>query len=83
MAWLPVLGSFNEHTHTQVLMNAIAHGGCTDTIRLRESAPEADSGREKNPWPHRGIEPASVLCLMAFRSDALTAELSRPISDFS
>ena len=30
--------------------------GCTDTVR--ESALKVDSGTEKNPLPHRGIEPA-------------------------
>ena len=52
-------------TCTQILMNAIAHGGGTDTVR--ESALETDW--EKNPLPHRGFEPASVLRL-AFQSDA-------------
>ena len=33
---------------------------------------------EKNPFPHRGLEPASVLRL-AFQSDALPAELSTPV----
>ena len=48
-------------------MQAIAHFGCVDTVR--ESALKVDL--EKNPLPHRGIEPASA----AFRSDALPAEL--------
>ena len=33
---------------------------------------------EKNPLPHRGLEPASVLRL-AFQSDALPAELFPPL----
>ena len=44
-----------------MLMHVIAHGGCTDTVR--ESALEVDSGGEKNPLPHLGLEPASVLRL--------------------
>ena len=40
---------------------------CTDTVR--ESALKVDS--EKNPLPHRGIEPASAAC----RSDTLRTEL--------
>ena len=32
-----------------MLMHAIAHGGCTNTVR--ESA--QTFGREKNPFPHR------------------------------
>ena len=55
-------------TCAQMLMHAIAHGGCTDTVK--ESALKVDSGR-KNILPHRGIEPASAAC----RSDALATEL--------
>ena len=44
-------------TCTQMLMHAIAHGGCTNTVR--EPAVKVDW--EKNPLPHRGIEPWSVL----------------------
>ena len=51
-------------------MHAIAHGGCMDIVR--ESALEADSGREKN-LPHRGLEPASVLRLVS-QSNALPTE---------
>ena len=51
-------------------MHAIAHWGCTDTVR--ESALKVDW--EKNPLPHRGIEPASAAC----RSDALPTELTPP-----
>ena len=36
-------------TCAQMLMHAIAHGGCTDTVR--ESAQEVDC--EKSPLPHR------------------------------
>ena len=46
--------------YVQMLMSAIAHRGCTDTVR--EPPLEVDSG-EKNPLPHRGLEPASVLRL--------------------
>ena len=56
---------------TQMLMHAIAHGGCTDTVR--ESALTVDW--EKNPFLLQGLERVSVLCL-AFQSDALPAELS-------
>ena len=44
---------------------------CTRCVRthVRESAVKDD--REKNPLPHRGIEPALVAC----RSDALPTEL--------
>ena len=41
---------------------------------VRESGLEADS-RTKNPLPHRGLEPASLLRL-SFRSDAVPTELS-------
>ena len=63
-------------TYTQMLMHAIAHGGCTDTVR--GSALKVDSGR-KNPLPYRGSEPASVLRL-ACQSDALPTELSPPLT---
>ena len=49
-------------------MHAIAHAGCTDTVR--ESALKGDTGRIENPLLHRALEPASVLRL-AFQSDAL------------
>ena len=41
-------------TCAQVLMHAIAHGGCTDTVR--ESVLEVDW--EKNPLTHLRLEPA-------------------------
>ena len=44
-------------TCTQMLMHAIAHGGCANTVI--ESALKADW--EKNPVHHRGLEPESVL----------------------
>ena len=49
----------------QMLMHAIAIGGCTETVRV-------STGRwlwEKNLLPHKGLEPTSVLPL-AFRLDA-------------
>ena len=45
-------------TCAQMLMRVIAHGGRTDT-RKRESALK-NGLWEKNPLPHRGIEPASA-----------------------
>ena len=46
-------------TCAQMLMHAIAHEGCADTVR--ESALKVDSGR-KIPLPRLGIEPASAAC---------------------
>ena len=43
-------------TCAQMLMHAIAHGGVR--THVRESALKVDL--EKNPLPHRGIEPASA-----------------------
>ena len=58
-------------------MHAIAHGGCTGTIR--ESALEVVSGtkktNKKKKKTHRGLEPVSVLRL-AFQSDALLYQLN-------
>ena len=53
-------------TCAQTLMPAVAHGGAR--THVGESALKVDW--EKNPLPHRGIEPASAAC----RSDALLAE---------
>ena len=49
--------------------------GCTDTVR------ECTEGWpwEKNPLPHRGIEPASAAC----RSDAVSTELHSLLTCFS
>ena len=55
-------------------MHAIAHGGCTNTVR--ESALEVDG--EKNPLLHQGLEPASLFGL-AFQSDTLPAKLFLPL----
>ena len=44
-------------TWTQTQMHAIAHGGCTDTVK--ESAPAADSGR-KIPCRTRGLNPCHI-----------------------
>ena len=60
------------YAHT--LMHAIAHGGCTNTVR--ESALEVDW--EKNPLLHQGLEPASLFGL-AFQSDTLPAKLFLPL----
>ena len=57
MVPLPVFGIFNVRTDFGA---ATAHGGCTDTVR--QSAVKIDSGR-KNPLPHMGLEPGSVLQL--------------------
>ena len=56
-----------------MFMRATAHVDCTDTIRERVCT--ESFLREKNPVPHRGLEPASVLRL-AFQLDALPTELS-------
>ena len=53
-----------------MLMHAIAHGGCANTVR--ESALKADW--ETNPVHHLGLEPESVL-LLTFQSDAVPTEL--------
>ena len=58
----------------QTLMHAIAHGGCSDTVR--GSALIVDW--EKNPVPECGLDPASLLRL-AVRSDSLPTELPRPL----
>ena len=57
-------------TGAQMLMHTIARRGCTDTIR--EPALKVDW--EKNPLPHQGLEPASVLRL-ACLLDILLTEL--------
>ena len=55
---------FNVHTYVN---ECDCTRGCMDTVR--KSALKVDL--EKNPLPHRGIEPASKTC----RSDALPTEL--------
>ena len=52
-------------------MHAIAHGGCTDT---RKTVCTEGWPSEKNPLPHRGIEPAST----TRQSDALTNSATSP-----
>ena len=42
----------------QMLMHAIAHGDVR--THVRESTLKGDSGGEKNPLAHRGIEPVSA-----------------------
>ena len=59
-------------TCTQMLMQAIACGGCTNT--RKRVFTECWLG-EKKPLPHRGIEPASA----AWRSDALTNWATSPL----
>ena len=60
-----------------MLMHAIAHGGCTETVR--ESALEVDSGR-KIPCCTGDSNPREY-CARAFQSDALPTELfPRPSS---
>ena len=49
-----------------MLMHAIAHGDCMDTVR--ESVLEDDTRREKNLL-HLGLEPGSVVSL-AFQLNA-------------
>ena len=44
-------------------MHAIAHVGCTDTVR--GSALKVDG--EKNLLPQQGLEPVSVLCLLLYQ----------------
>ena len=62
---------FEFLTCTQMLIDASAHQcNCNTT---RESALEVDS-RGRNPLPHRGLEPGSVLHL-AFQSNTLPAQL--------
>ena len=51
---------------TPMLMHAIAHGDCMDTVR--ESVLEDDTRREKNLL-HLGLEPGSVVSL-AFQLNA-------------
>ena len=63
IAWLPV---FRFLTCAQMLMHAIAHGDCTDSVT--ESALEVDSGRKIL------CHTVSVLRL-AFQLDALPTEL--------
>ena len=58
---------------TQMLMHAIAHMGCTDTVR--ESALKVDSGR-KIPCHIGDSNPCIAL---AFQSDTLATELSGPV----
>ena len=62
-------------TCAQMLMNAIAHRGCKNTIR--KSAPKVDFGR-KIPCRHWGIKPASTLCLIF-----LPSELSCQVPEMS
>ena len=69
--WLPVFGIFN------VLVDVDACGYTLGDVKHRKIFCTDSSLREKNPLLHRGIEPASVLCL-AFRSNALPTERSFP-----
>ena len=60
-----------------MLMHAIAHGGCTNTIR--ESVLEVYSGEKKIPC-RTGDSSPHQYCHLAFRSDSPSAALSRLIS---
>ena len=65
MVWLPVFGIFLVHTDVDA---------CICTLGLHGHRKTVCNGSwlwEKNPLPHWGLEPASVLHL-AFQSDALT-----------
>ena len=67
MVWLPVFGIFNVHTDVDA---------CDCTRELYGHRKRVCTGSylwEKNPLPHRGLEPASVLRL-AFQSDRLPSE---------
>ena len=61
-----------------MLMHAIAHWDCTDTVT--ESALEADRDnnnkkqQQKNTRPHEGLEPTSVLLLAARKSAVLPSD---------
>ena len=55
----------------QMLMRAIAHGGCTVTVR--ESALEVDW--QKSPLPHRVLEPASALHLASITVAVLQPDI--------
>ena len=70
MVWLQCLGFL---TCAQMMMHAIAHGGCMDSVR--ESALKV---WEKNPLPHWELEPASVFRL-ACQSAANPNKLSPPL----
>ena len=63
-------------TCTQMLMHAITHRGCTHTVRL--VCIGSWLWEKKNPLPHWGLEPMSVLRL-TFQSNALPTELSLPL----
>ena len=71
MLRLPVLGLL---TCAHMLMQAIAHGGCTDTVR--ESALKADSGRQSLVAPGTRTR---VSIAPGFQSDVLPTELSPPL----
>ena len=54
---MPVFGIFNMRTD---IMQTIARGGFTDSVRLRESALKPRFWKQnKNPLRHWGLEPAS------------------------
>ena len=63
--WLPILGIFN--VRTDVSACDYTRGLCGHRKRVCTES----CLWEKNPLPHRGIEPASAAC----RSDALPTEL--------
>ena len=73
-----VLSCVPKRAHKIMSMHAIAHGGCTDTVR--ESAPEADSGR-KIPYRTGDSNPRQYCAwrFLAFQSDALPTDLYPPL----
>ena len=72
MVCLPVFRIFNVRIY--MMVHAIAHGGCADAVRLCTESWLA----EKNPLPHLGLEPSSVLCLV-FSRRLPTFELFPPL----
>ena len=67
MVWLPVFVVYN--------VRADADASNFFSVTVKESELNADSGRKKNPLPHRWPEPVSVMHL-AFWTIALPTELS-------
>ena len=70
MVWLPVFGIFNVCTDADAC-------DCTRGLYGHRNSLHWKFTLEKNPLPHRGLEPASVQRL-AFQSDAVSTELFPP-----